>query len=47
MRIGLHHYGIYCRDIEESIAFYVDILGFKHLFSTMAMEGDSPSRGRG
>ena len=42
MRIGLHHYGIYCRDIEESIAFYVDVLGFKHLFSTMAMEGDKP-----
>lgn len=42
MNIGLHHYGIYCKDIEESIAFYVDVLDFKHLFSTVAMEGDKP-----
>ncbi len=42
MKIGMHHSGIYCRDIDESIAFYVDLLSFKHLFSTMAMEGDKP-----
>lgn len=42
MKIGLHHYGIYCRDIDESIAFYTDVLDFKHLFSTEAMEGDKP-----
>lgn len=42
MNIGTHHYGIYCLDIEESISFYKDILRFKHLFSTLAYEGDKP-----
>lgn len=42
MNIGTHHYGVYCKDINESIDFYVEVLGFRHLFSTMAMEGDKP-----
>jgi len=28
---GFHHYGIYCPDLEESIAFYRDALGFEFL----------------
>lgn len=42
MNIGLQHYGIYCRDIDESLAFYTEVLEFTHLFSTSAMEGDKP-----
>ncbi len=42
MNIGSHHSGVYCKDIDESIAFYTDVLGFRHLFSTDAMEGDKP-----
>lgn len=42
MNIGMHHSGVYCRDIAQSIAFYTDVLGFKHLFSTVAYEGDKP-----
>lgn len=42
MKIGSHHGGVYCKDIGESIAFYTDVLGFKHLFSTETMEGDKP-----
>lgn len=42
MKIAPHHIGAYCDDIEESIDFYVDVLGFRHLFSTETMEGDKP-----
>lgn len=42
MKIAPHHYGAYCNDIEESIGFYTDVLGFRHLFSTETMEGDKP-----
>ena len=28
---GFHHYGIYCPDLEESIAFYRDALGFEFI----------------
>lgn len=42
MRIGSHHIGAYCNDIDESIDFYTDVLGFRHLFSTETMEGDKP-----
>lgn len=37
-----HHAGIYCRDIEESIAFYEDVLGCRLLFKSDALEGDKP-----
>lgn len=42
MKIAPHHYGAYCNDIDESITFYTDVLGFRHLFSTETMEGDKP-----
>lgn len=42
MKICSQHVGVYCRDIDESIKFYVDTLGFDHLYSTEAVEGDKP-----
>lgn len=42
MKIAPHHIGVYCNDIDESIGFYTDVLGFRHLFSTETMEGDKP-----
>lgn len=41
MITGMHHAGIYCNDLEESLRFY-ETLGFKLLFKTNAMEGDKP-----
>lgn len=37
-----HHLGIYCYSIEESVKFYEEVLGFKLLYTTSAMEGDKP-----
>ena len=42
MELTLQHAGIYCRDIDESIAFYEDVLGCRLLFRSDAMEGDKP-----
>ena len=42
MELSSQHAGIYCRSIEESIAFYTDVLGFELLFESLAMEGDKP-----
>lgn len=42
IEIAPHHEGVYCMDIDESIGFYTDVLGFRHLFSTETMEGDKP-----
>ncbi len=42
MNIYPHHAGVYCNNIDESIAFYTDVLDFHHLFSTETMEGDKP-----
>lgn len=42
MNVTYQHAGIYCRDIDQSIAFYEDVLGFKLLFRSDAMEGDKP-----
>lgn len=42
MKIRYQHTGIYCRDIEESLAFYEDVFGCKLLFKSDAMEGDKP-----
>lgn len=42
MNIESHHIGTYCRNINESLSFYTDVLGFRHLFSTIAYEGDKP-----
>jgi catechol 2,3-dioxygenase-like lactoylglutathione lyase family enzyme len=42
MITGLHHAGIYCKDIEESIEFYTKVLGFRLVFQCDAMEGDKP-----
>jgi Lactoylglutathione lyase and related lyases len=42
MITGLHHIGIYCNNIEESIKFYKEVLGFHLVFMTEAMEGDKP-----
>ena len=42
MELSTQHSGIYCRDIEASIAFYADVLGFELLFESLAMEGDNP-----
>lgn len=40
MESVFHHAGIYCRDIEESITFYEDVLGCRLLFRSDALEGD-------
>ena len=42
MELTLQHAGIYCRDIDESIAFYEDVFGCRLLFRSNAMEGDKP-----
>lgn len=42
MELSTQHSGIYCRDIEASIAFYTDVLGFELLFESLAIEGDKP-----
>lgn len=42
MDLTLQHAGIYCRDIDESIAFYQDVFGCRLLFRSDAMEGDKP-----
>lgn len=42
MELGFHHVGVYCRDIEESLAFYEDVFGFRLLFRSDALEGDKP-----
>lgn len=42
MRLGQQHFGVYCTDIDVSRRFYEEALGFRHLFSTVAMEGDKP-----
>ena len=42
MKPEMQHAGIYCRDIDESIAFYQDVLGCELLFRSDAMEGDKP-----
>lgn len=42
MELTLQHAGIYCRNIDESIAFYEDVLGCRLLFKSDAMEGDKP-----
>lgn len=38
---NLHHGGIYCHDIDKTIAWY-ESLGFRVLFRANAMEGDKP-----
>ncbi|HWQ74962.1 MAG TPA: VOC family protein [Syntrophomonas sp.] len=42
MMKGLHHIGIYCYDLEESIRFYEKALGFRLIFTCDAMEGEKP-----
>ena len=42
MEVCFQHIGVYCRDIDESIAFYEDVFGCKLLFRANAMEGDKP-----
>lgn len=42
MEVKYQHTGVYCRDIDESIAFYEDVLGCRLLFRANAMEGDKP-----
>ena len=42
MKLSYQHAGVYCRDIEESLAFYEDVFGFRLLFRADAMEGDKP-----
>lgn len=38
---SMHHGGIYCNDIDETVAWYEE-LGFRVMFRTDAMEGDKP-----
>lgn len=42
MELGFHHAGVYCRDIDESVGFYEEVLGCRLLFKADAMEGDKP-----
>lgn len=41
MLTTIHHGGIYCRDIDETVSWY-ESLGFRVLFRANAMEGDKP-----
>ncbi|HIS40868.1 MAG TPA: VOC family protein [Candidatus Aphodovivens avistercoris] len=41
MMKNMHHGGVYCHDIDETIRWY-EGLGFRVLFRTNAMEGDKP-----
>lgn len=41
MITSMHHAGVYCNDLEESLRFY-EMIGFRLLFRTDAMEGDKP-----
>lgn len=38
---NMHHGGVYCHDIDETVRWYED-LGFRVLFRANAMEGDKP-----
>ena len=42
MELSFQHVGVYCRNIDESIAFYEETFGCKVLFRADAMEGDKP-----
>ena len=42
MELGFQHVGVYCRNIDESLAFYEDVFGCRLLFRSDAMEGDKP-----
>jgi lactoylglutathione lyase len=42
MHISTQHYGIYTDDIDASLTFYTDVLGFTHLFSSKADEAGIP-----
>lgn len=42
MKLNYQHAGVYCRDIDASIAFYEEVLGCRLLFKSDAMEGDKP-----
>ncbi len=37
---GWHHYGVLCQNIEESISYYKDVMGFEFLFQCGELEGD-------
>lgn len=39
---GIHHSGVYVRDVDEAVKFYGEKMGFKLLYKTDAMEGDKP-----
>lgn len=41
MMKSMHHGGVYCHDIDQTISWY-EGLGFRVLFRTNAMEGDKP-----
>lgn len=38
---GLHHIAIICRDIDKSVAFYTEVLGFTTIASTYRSERKS------
>lgn len=42
MELTLQHAGIYCRNIDESIAFYEDVLGCGSFSSPTPWKGDKP-----
>ena len=42
MEVKFQHIGVYCRNIDESIAFYENVFGCRLMFRAMAMEGDKP-----
>jgi len=39
---SIHHTGIYCVDMDETVRFYESVLGFKTIFLSEVMEGDKP-----
>ncbi len=42
MELTFAHAGVYCRDIDESVAFYEKVFGCRLMFRSDAMEGDKP-----
>jgi len=42
MELGTQHYGVYSDDLDKSLEFYREVLGFKRLFTAYADEDGIP-----
>lgn len=41
MNLSMHHTGIFCNNLDESIKFYCDLFGFRLLFISEDRSGDA------